>query len=168
MALVVECELGVEGSARSYGEWRRRRFQEVAEVILETSAFCISVRSGRNHGEAVSGAREALAREGFCIITEIDVRQAMQEKLGEAFLPYTILGACNPHFAREALAKRADAGLVVACNVVVYEHEGDSVIAAVDPLRMLRLMGENPDLQNVAALVRGRLEAALVSLGNSV
>jgi len=136
-------------------------------VILDTSAFCMRVRSGRSHGEAVAAARQALEREGFCVITEIDVRRAMQEKLGEAFLPYTILGACNPHFAREALAKRADAGLVVACNVVVYEHEGDSVTAAVDPVRMLRLMGENPDLQNVAALVRGRLEAALVSLADS-
>ena len=137
-------------------------------MILETSTFCMRVRSGRSHGEAVAGAREALEREGFCVITEIDVRQAMQERLGEEFRPYTILAACNPHFAWEALAKLAEAGLIVACNVVVYEHEGDSVIAAVDPLRMLRLMGENPDLQNVAALVRGRLEAALVSLGDSV
>ena len=137
-------------------------------MILETSAFCMRVRSGRDHGETVAGAREALEREGFCVITEIDVRQAMREKLGEEFRPYTILGACNPHFAREALGKLSEAGLIIACNVVVYEQEGGSVIAAVDPLRMLRLMGENPDLQNLAALLRGRLEAALVSLGDSV
>lgn len=136
-------------------------------MILDTSAFCMRVRSGRSHEHAVAAARQALTREGFCVITEIDVRQAMREKLGEAVPPYTILAACNPHFAREALAKLAEAGLIIACSVVVYDHEGGSVIAAVDPVRMLTLMGENPDLQNVAALVRGRLEAALVSLGDS-
>jgi uncharacterized protein (DUF302 family) len=104
--------------------------------------------------------REALAAEGFGILTEIDVAATLKEKLGVDWTPYRILGACNPPLAHRALQVEEDVGLLLPCNVILYRREDRTVVAALDPLRMMDLAG-NPDLEPVAVEARARLERAL-------
>jgi len=94
------------------------------------------------------------------VLTEIDVRQTMKEKRGIEFRPYIILGACNPSLAERALMAEADIGLLLPCNVIVYEDGGGSVIAAMDPQPVLGLVG-NAALEPLAAEARQRLQTAL-------
>ena len=110
---------------------------------------------------AIAATREALAQEGFGIISEIDVRQTMQNKLGETFRPYTILGACNPKLAFEALKLEDKVGTMLPCNVVVQQcGEGQTEVAAIDPVASMQAI-ENPELTSKAGEVAGKLRAAL-------
>lgn len=83
---------------------------------------------------AVAAAREGLAHEGFGVITEIDVRKTLKDKLGVAFRPYLILGACNPALAYEALQLEDKVGTMLPCNVVIQEVAGGTEVAAIDPV----------------------------------
>ena len=96
-------------------------------------------------------------------MTEIDVQQTMKEKRGIDFRPYAILGACNPPLAEQALKVELDIGLVLPCNVVVYEEEGGAVVQALDPEAALGIVG-NSALRPVAEEARARLQQALGSL----
>lgn len=119
------------------------------------------------YSEAVEQTKAALKNQGFGVLTEIDVRQTMREKRGIDFRPYVILGACNPSFAERALKAEIDLGLLLPCNVVVYETEGGSVVEAMDPLPVLGLV-DNPQLGSIAREVRQRLEASLDQVGELV
>jgi uncharacterized protein (DUF302 family) len=112
------------------------------------------------YAEAMERVKAALKEQGFGVLTEIDVKQTMKEKRGIDFRPYAILGACNPPLAEQALTAEADIGLLLPCNVVVYEEDGGSVVAAMDPEPVLGLVG-NPALAPLAREVRQRLMAAL-------
>jgi uncharacterized protein (DUF302 family) len=114
--------------------------------------------------DAVTRTTEALAREGFGVLTTIDVRQTLQSKLGMDFEPYVILGACNPHLAYRALQAEHALGLLLPCNVIVHEHDGASVVSVVDPAKMLGVVGGNPELQAVAAEAEERLRRVVASL----
>lgn len=109
--------------------------------------------------------REALAEEGFGVLTEIDVAAVFQKKLGTTFRPYRILGACNPALAHQAITAETDIGLLLPCNVVVYEGENESlsVVAAIDPVTQLGIAGRE-DMRAIAREVRTRLERALAAL----
>ncbi len=87
----------------------------------------------------------------------------MKEKRGVEFRPYVILGACNPPLAEQALATELDLGLLLPCNVIVYETEGGSIVQAMDPEPVLGLVG-NPRLEPIAREVKARLQAALTGL----
>ncbi len=113
--------------------------------------------------EAVKATRAALAEHGFGVITEIDLQQTFREKLGEQSRPYLILGACNPGAAFGAVQADPEVGLLLPCNVVVYEAEDGVRVAAVDPERLFALVA--PDLRETAAEVRQALVAAIESLG---
>lgn len=113
--------------------------------------------------EAVEKTRAALKEQGFGVLTEIDIKQTMKEKRGVDFRPYVILGACNPPLAERALAAELDLGLLLPCNVVVYETEGGSMVQAMDPEPVLGLV-QNPELEPIAAEVKQRLQKALDSL----
>jgi uncharacterized protein (DUF302 family) len=115
------------------------------------------------YAEAVERTKAALKEQGFGILTEVDIKQTMKEKRGIDFRPYVILGACNPPLAEQALATELDLGLLLPCNVVVYETEGGSMVQAMDPESVLGLVG-NPELEPIAHEVKARLEAALVGL----
>lgn len=117
---------------------------------------------------AVERAREALAGEGFGVLSEIDVRATLRKKLDVEFRPYVILGACNPPLAHRALMAEADIGLLLPCNVIVYATDtaGESVVAAVDPETSLGRVG-NDALVQVAADVKRRLQRMLASLADS-
>ncbi|NWG13311.1 MAG: DUF302 domain-containing protein [Acidobacteria bacterium] len=110
--------------------------------------------------EAVARAREVLKTEGFGVLCEIDVREKMKEKLGVEFRNYVILGACNPSLALEALKQDLNVGLLLPCNVVVYEEADQSVVAAIDAQKMMTVM-ENPTLASAAAQVNGKLHRAI-------
>ena len=104
---------------------------------------------------------EALAAEGFGVLTEIDVKQTMKKKLDVDFRSYRILGACNPKLAKRALDTDLDVGVLLPCNVTVYEaDDGTSVISAVDPEAAIGAFGDGP-LRELAREVRERLDRVL-------
>ena len=104
---------------------------------------------------------EALAKEGFGILTEIDVTATLKKKLGVEFPPYTILGACNPPLAHRALTEEPDLGVLLPCNVIVYSHgDGTCTVSALDPVRQFSLV-QNPKVEPVAEEVRTKLLRAL-------
>ncbi|HTT69088.1 MAG TPA: DUF302 domain-containing protein [Gemmatimonadales bacterium] len=117
---------------------------------------------------AVALTRDALAGQGFGVLTEIDVRATLKQKLGAEFRPYVILGACNPPLAHRALHSELAIGLLLPCNVIVHagDRPGTSVVAALDPVVQLGVTGR-ADLKPLAAEVRDRLEKALESLRRS-
>lgn len=111
--------------------------------------------------EAEARMRAALKTEGFGVLTEIDIRATMREKLGVDISPYRILGACNPPLALQALSAEPDVGLLLPCNVVIREdQEGRTVVEAIDPLVQFEAASSEP-LRNLATQVRARLSRAL-------
>jgi uncharacterized protein (DUF302 family) len=114
--------------------------------------------------QAVASVREALQREGFGILTEIDVQATLKKKLDVDFRKYVILGACNPPLAYRGFQAELDIGLLLPCNVIVYEETaGRSRVAILDPLVQLGIAGR-PDIEPVAREARGKLERALAAL----
>lgn len=114
--------------------------------------------------EAVLRAKAALAEEGFGVISEIDIRQTLQTKIGVAFRPYLILGACNPGLAHEALMLEDKVGLMLPCNVIVQQTDDGRVeVAAIDPAASMQAI-DNAALKAQAAIVGRKLQAALERL----
>jgi uncharacterized protein (DUF302 family) len=111
---------------------------------------------------AVERTKAALAGEGFGVLTEIDIRATLKQKLDAEFRPYVILGACNPPLAYQALNAEREIGLLLPCNVIVYagDDEGHSVVSMMDPEAALALT-ENEAITPLAAEVRARLERVL-------
>ena len=107
--------------------------------------------------------RTALAAEGFGILTEIDVAATLKEKLGVDWVPYRILGACNPGLAHRALGNEEDVGLLLPCNVIVYRRGDVTAVRVLEPRLMADLTG-NPELGPIAEEARERLERALEAL----
>lgn len=115
--------------------------------------------------EAVERATEALKSQGFGVLTTIDVQQTLKAKLDRDFRKYVILGACNPPLADRALHAELDVGLLLPCNVIVYEAGPSSaVVAALAPLAALGIVGENVALAEVARDADHRLRQALAGL----
>jgi len=113
--------------------------------------------------EAIPRVKEALKAEGFGVLTEIDVRQTLQEKLGIEMEPYLILGACNPPLAHRALEEEPEVGLLLPCNVVVRAQGVGSRVEIADPQAMLGIVG-NPHLDALATEARQRLQRVISSL----
>lgn len=115
--------------------------------------------------EADARVRAALKKEGFGVLTEIDVRKTLKNKIDVDFRPYRILGACNPPLAHQALTAETDIGLLLPCNVVVYEGDGpdESVVAVLDPEMQLAVSGR-ADIAPLAREVRARMTRVLDSL----
>ncbi|MDQ3222228.1 MAG: DUF302 domain-containing protein [Gemmatimonadota bacterium] len=113
---------------------------------------------------AVERTTEALRTEGFGVLTTIDVRQTMKEKLDIDFEQYVILGACNPHLAHRGLQAEHELGLLLPCNVIVHEHGGKAVVSVVEPAQMLGVVGDNAELQAVAAEAGTRLRRVVAAL----
>jgi len=110
--------------------------------------------------EAVVKTTEALKKEGFGVLTEIDMKAKLKEKLDVDFRNYAILGACNPSLAYQALQEELNLGLLLPCNVIVYEQGSGSVVAAIDAKKMMSVV-ENPILESVAESVNEKLRRAI-------
>jgi uncharacterized protein (DUF302 family) len=120
--------------------------------------YGFNVKFNGSFDEAVSRVTEELQKEGFGVLTEIDVKATMKKKLDIDKLPYKILGACNPVLANQALTAEADIGLLLPCNVVVREEEDGSVIVAfMDPAAVMTLV-EKEGVEDLAKEVKARLE----------
>lgn len=114
--------------------------------------------------QAIQKTTDALKTEGFGVLTQIDVKATLKEKINVNFHRYVILDACNPVLAHRALSANADVGLLLPCNVTVQE-EGDSIIVtAVDPLQMLGVLKGNATVEAVAIEARAKLEMVIASL----
>ena len=124
------------------------------------TGYTLSAPTPLPFAEVVARVRDALRAEGFGILCEIDVQATLREKLGLEREPYLILGACNPPLAHQALEAEADLGVLLPCNVVVYEHDHETHVSAIDPERMLSIVG-NDALAPIATDVKRRLAAVV-------
>lgn len=129
----------------------------------EQQKYGISRTVDASFEEAAERTREALKTEGFGVLSEIRLDEKLKEKLGVDFRRYVILGACNPPLAYKTLQEDINIGLLLPCNVVVYEAEdtSKSVVAAVDAKAMLSVVGESPALEAVTTEVNERLRRVL-------
>ena len=128
--------------------------------------YGLSVKLELPYEVAIASTKEALKEEGFGILTEIDVRKTLQEKVGADFQPYVILGACNPSLAFTALQDDIEMGLLLPCNVTVRQENEGSVVSILDPLVMARLSSA-PGLEEVSRLARQKLERVLDQLSKN-
>ncbi len=129
-----------------------------------TTSYGFGTTLSISYEEAIPRVKEALKAEGFGVLTEIDVRQTMREKLGAEMEPYIILGACNPPLAHRALEQDLDIGLLLPCNVVVRSEGKGSRVEVADPQAMLGIVG-NEELNAVAVEAKKRLQRVVASLG---
>ncbi len=137
-------------------------------MAINTAEYRMSTTVDLRYERAVERTREELAKEGFGVLTEIDVKATLKKKLNEDFRPYIILGACNPPLAHRALSSELDIGVFLPCNVIVYQAEerGKSVVAAIDPEVSLARTG-NETLRSLAEDVKARLRRVLDAVVSS-
>ena len=127
-------------------------------------SYYFSKTLGISFDEALVRVTEELKKEGFGILTEIDVKETMKKKLNVDFRKYKILGACNPPLAHKAIQTEDKIGTMLPCNVIVQEmSEGQIEVAAIDPVASMQTV-ENPKLQDVADQVRVKLKRVIDSL----
>lgn len=127
--------------------------------MLATS-YTLTTTTELGFSEAAERVRAELKAEGFGVLCEIDVQATLKEKLGADREPYLIFGACNPPLAHRALEQEPELGTLLPCNVVVYRHQGETHISAIDAERMLSIV-DNDTLAPVAAEVRRKLSAVV-------
>jgi len=124
----------------------------------------IQKKTGLSFDDALAKVPDLLKGEGFGILTRIDVKETLKQKIGVDFRRYQILGACNPPLAHQALSAETEIGVMLPCNVIVYEgDDGKAVVTAVDP--MATIAAGHPGLAGIATEVRARLGRALDGLG---
>jgi uncharacterized protein (DUF302 family) len=134
------------------------------DAVVETTGYGLRIELPVDYEQALAQVTGSLKAEGFGVLTTIDVKATLKQKLDQDFRRYTILGACNPPLAHRALQTELEIGLLLPCNVIVYETTpGRSVVAAMAPVGAMSVVG-NPALVPVAEEVEGRLRRALASL----
>jgi uncharacterized protein (DUF302 family) len=135
---------------------------------VEDTRYGLRVEMPLSYEQAVERATDALKAQGFGVLTTIDVKSTLKQKLDRDFRKYMILGACNPPLADRALHAELEVGLLLPCNVIVYEvSPGRSAVSAMAPLAALGIVGHNPELQAVAVEAERRLRSALTTLESS-
>ena len=125
-----------------------------------TTDYAMTYETDLSYADAIARVREALAEQGFGVLTEIDVAATLKSKLGVEVAPQIILGACSPPLARRSLESEPSIGTLLPCNVVVREGDGVTLVEAVNPEKFAVLSG-NETLGPIASEVRAKLEAAL-------
>ena len=124
------------------------------------TGYTLSATTPLPFDQAVERVRDELKADGFGVLCEIDVQATMKEKLGVDGEPYLILGACNPPLAHQALEAEPELGVLLPCNIVVYERGGATHVSAIDAERMLSIV-DNAQLAEIAAEVKRRLAAVV-------
>lgn len=125
--------------------------------------YTIGIQSETGFDESIEKATEELEKEGFGVLTDIDVQKTLKKKLDEDFMKYRILGACNPEFASKALEEETAVGALLPCNVIVYEDSGKVFVEAVDPQKIVDATG-NEELEDIGSEAKERLERVINSL----
>ena len=129
---------------------------------MEETAYGMRITTALPFETALERTTDALEAEGFGVITTIDMKQTLKTKLDRNFRKYTILGACNPHLVDRALKAELEVGLLLPCNVVVYDSgAGTTVVSAMAPMSALGVVGDNPELHEVAKEADAKLRRAL-------
>ena len=114
--------------------------------------------------EAINVTTAQLKQEGFGVLTRIDIHDKIKEKLGLDFKKYIILGACNPPYAHKALLAEENIGLLLPCNVILYEKDDKTVLSVIKPTVAMNVI-ENPTLKEIAATIESKLKRAFDSIG---
>jgi uncharacterized protein (DUF302 family) len=125
--------------------------------------YGFSKRTVLSYENTITKVTEELKKEGFGVLTTIDVQETMKKKLNLAFPKYAILGACNPPFAYEALQVEEELGLLLPCNLIVYEKEGKTNVVAFDPMVMTKVV-ENSAILPIAQEMKVRLERVIAAV----
>lgn len=118
----------------------------------KTMNYAMKIKTSLKYEDAIKKATQLLKEEGFGILTEIDVAATLKEKIGVDFKRYVILGACNPKFAHKTISAEPLIGVFLPCNVIVYEEDEGSVIAAMNPYMMAEVIN-NPEVNEVGQKV---------------
>jgi uncharacterized protein (DUF302 family) len=127
-------------------------------------SYSFSKKVVLSYEKTIEKVTEELKKEGFGVLTEIDVKDTLKKKLNVDFKKYKILGACNPPFAHRALQSEEQIGLMLPCNVIVYEtDDGQSVVAAIDPVASMQAV-QNPGLKKIADEVQSKLKKVIDSV----
>lgn len=132
-------------------------------MTAERSTYGMRTSLDLPYEQAIEVVTAALKEQGFGVLTTIDVKQTFREKLDKDFRNYVILGACNPQLSYQAFADELEVGLLLPCNVIVYEADGRSVVAILDPVRAIGLAG-NLALDPVVNQAKDRLAQVLKRL----
>ncbi|HRN26628.1 MAG TPA: DUF302 domain-containing protein [Ignavibacteriaceae bacterium] len=119
--------------------------------------------TGYTFEQAIEKVTEELKKEGFGVLTTIDVKETLKKKIDVDFKKYTILGACNPKLAHSALQVEEELGLLLPCNLIVYEKDNKTVVSVFDPNIMAHII-DNPDMKAVAEEVKSKLEKVLAAV----
>ena len=128
---------------------------------MEHTAYAIKTKVDLDYHGAITKVAEELKKEGFGVLTEINVQETLKRKLGVEFRNYVILGACNPPLAHATLQADVDIGLLLPCNVIVYEDDdGEVIVAAMDPAAVLGV-ADNPKIESTTAEVKARVERVI-------
>lgn len=132
--------------------------------MSQLDSYGMKKRLDVGYDEAVEKVTAALQVEGFGVLTTIDVKATLKKKLDAEFRRYVILGACNPHIAHRALSAELELGLLLPCNVIVYEGDsGSAVVSIVDPIQMLGVV-DNEELRPLGEEAKERLERVVAAL----
>lgn len=131
---------------------------------MKSTTYGFSKVVNLGYNEAIEKVTEELKKEGFGVLTEIDVKETLKKKLDVDFKPYKILGACNPPFAYKALQSEEQIGLMLPCNVIVYVNDNnETVVAAINPIASMQAV-KNENLGEVAETVQGKLKKVINSI----
>jgi uncharacterized protein (DUF302 family) len=127
-------------------------------------SYYITTKTTRTYEEAIDKVTSELKKEGFGILTEIDVKETLKKKLDVDFRRYKILGACNPPFAYQALLAEDKIGLMLPCNVIVQETpDGEVEVSAIDPIASMQAV-DNPALGEIALQIQAKLQTAISNI----
>jgi uncharacterized protein (DUF302 family) len=128
--------------------------------VKAIGSYALQVATQRSFEDAVARATELLVQQGFGVLTEIDVQATLKKKLGLDYRPYKILGACNPPFAHRALEAEPHVGVLLPCNVVVWDEGTRRVVAAMEP-RVMAGIVDSPEITRVAEEISTRVHRVL-------
>ena len=131
---------------------------------MTSATLGLTTTTTLTYDQAITKVTEELKKEGFGVLTEIDIKETLKKKLNVEFRPYKILGACNPTLAHQALQKEVEVGMFLPCNVIVYQNdEGNTVVSAVDPQIALGRL-DRPQLLPIADEVTSRLKRVIAAI----
>ena len=131
---------------------------------MKSTTYGFSKVVNLGYNEAIEKVTEELKKEGFGVLTEIDVKETLKKKLDVDFKPYKILGACNPPFAYKSLQAEEQIGLMLPCNVIVYVNDNnETVVVAIDPIASMQAV-KNDKLGEVAETIQDKLKKVIVNI----